>query len=55
MRDWAFENTPFNVLYSYMKAANIASEATAISIGMHKSGEYVDAEQELTSVYSLER
>ena len=55
VRDWAFDNTPFNVLYSYMKAANIASEATAISIGMHKSGEYVDTEQELTSVYTLER
>lgn len=55
VRDWAFDNTTFNVLYSYMKASNIASEATAISIGMHKSGEYVNAEQELTSVYTLER
>ena len=55
VRDWAFENTPFNILYSYMKADNIASEATAKSIGMHKTDEYVDAEQELTSVYTLER
>ena len=55
VRDWAFENTPFNVLYSYMKADNIASEATAKSIGMHKLDEYVDAEQELTLVYTLER
>lgn len=55
VRDWAFENTPFNVLYSYMKAENIASEATAKSIGMHKSGEFTDAEQELSLVYTLER
>lgn len=55
VRDWAFENTPFNVLYSYMKAENIASAATAKSIGMHKSNEYVDSEQELTLIYSLER
>ena len=55
VRDWAFGNTPFNVLYSYMKKANIASAATASSIGMHKTDEYTDAEQELTSVYTLER
>lgn len=55
VRDWAYENTPFNVLYSYMKKENIASSATAKSIGMHKLNEFVDAEQELTSVYTLER
>ena len=55
VRDWAFENTPFNVLYSYMKAANIASEATAKSIGMHKADEYVDSEQELALIFMLER
>jgi len=55
VRDWAFDNTPFNVLYSYMKAENIASAATAKSIGMRKVSEYIDGEQVLTSVYSLER
>ncbi len=55
VRDWAFDNTPFNVLYSYMKNGNIASAATAESIGMHKSGEYADADQVLTWVYSMER
>lgn len=55
VRDWTYENTPFNVLYSYMKVDNIPSEATAESIGMHKSHDYVDAEQELTLVYKLER
>lgn len=55
VRARAFENTPFNVLYSYMKAANTASEATAKSIGMLQSDAYMDAEQEVTPVYMLER
>lgn len=55
VRDWAWGHTPFNVLFSYMKKGNIASKATAESIGMHKTFEYVDAEQELTLVYKLER
>ena len=53
--DGAFENAPFNVRYTFVKADNLASEETANSIGMHKSGEYVDSEQELTSFYTLER
>ena len=55
VRDWAFENTPFNVLYSYMKAANTASEATARSIGMRRSEEFVNEEQEPIFVYMVER
>jgi len=55
VRDWAFNNTTFNVLYSYMKADNLASEATAKSIGMHKSHKYIDTEHALTLVYTLER
>ena len=55
VRDWAFDNTPFHVLFSYMKAENIASKATAKSIGMHPAGEYLDDQQALTSVNSLER
>ena len=33
-REWAFENTPFNILYSYMKKTNVASIATAMANGM---------------------
>ena len=55
VRDWAFVNTPFRLLYSYMKKGNAASAATAEAIGMYQSSEYVDAEQELTLVYTLER
>lgn len=54
-RDWAFENTPFCVLYSYMKSENIASSATAAAIGMCKVEEFIDAENELTAVYAIEK
>ena len=36
VRDWAFSNTPFLVLYSYMKSANTASSSTARSVGMQR-------------------
>ena len=59
VRDWAFKSTPFRVLYSYMKKENIASVATAKSIGMKKNSyipsEELSKEQELTLVYALER
>lgn len=54
-RDWAFENTPFRVLYSYMKKTNIASAATAVSVGMKYDGEYMDDENEITVVYAVAR
>ncbi len=55
VRDWAFESTPFRALYSYMKKENVASAATAQSIGMEKIDEYPDSDQKLTLVYALER
>ncbi len=54
-RDWAFANTPFNVLYSYMKQTNLPSAATAAANGMKKVGEYTDAENEITVVYAITR
>ena len=36
VRDWAFENTQYDCLYSYMKYTNVASYSTAASIGMKK-------------------
>lgn len=54
-RDWAFENTPFNILYSYMKKDNAASSAVAAANGMTKTDEYTDDENELTAVYSITR
>lgn len=55
VRDWVFENTPFNQVHSYMKSTNIPSISTAISYGCKKSGEYQDSENGITAVYSLSR
>ena len=52
-RDWAFEKTPFLTLHSYMKKANIASSATAVSCGMRKVEEFRDDENEITVVYAI--
>lgn len=54
-RDWAFENTPFNILYSYMKKSNVASSATAMANGMHKVDEFTDEENDVTVVYAITR
>ena len=51
----AFEITPFGVIYSYMKAENLASAATARSIGMTFEREFAGAEGEKTAVYSITR
>ena len=52
-RDWAFANTPFRQLFSYMKRDNLPSAATACAIGMRFQGDFVDAEGELSSVYAI--
>ena len=54
-RDWAFSNTPFLCLYSYMKKDNLPSAATAISVGMRLTEEYIDAENEPTTVFRITR
>ena len=55
VRDWTFENTPFNIIYSYMKKSNIASSATARSNGMCYVDEFNDSENEITVVYAITR
>ena len=54
-RDYVFENTPFNYVYSYMKYTNIASYATAMKIGMHFVEEYDDPVNVRTKVYAMTR
>lgn len=54
-RDWTFRNTPFNILYSYMKATNVPSVATAMANGMRKIDEFIDEENEKTVVYAITR
>ena len=55
VRDWTFENTPFGVLYSYMKSDNVPSFKTPEANGMKYADLFVDSEGEMTSVYSLTR
>ena len=54
VRDWAFENTDFDSIYSYMTVENVASYATAESIGMKRIKEYVDEDERLY-VYAITR
>ena len=54
-RDYAFENTPFNVIYSYMKYTNIGSYSVAIKNGMQKVDEFEDDVNTITHVYAITR
>lgn len=55
VRDWAFKNTPFNIIYSYMKKSNTASCKTAMSWGCKQVDEFKDNENEITLVFSVSR
>lgn len=55
VRDWAFEHTPYDALYSYMNATNIGSYSTAASIGMKRIKEYFDEKYRDMYVYTITR
>ena len=55
VRDWAFENTKYDCLYSYMKYTNVASFSTAAKIGMKKVKEYPDEKNEISYAYAITR
>ena len=55
VRDWTFNNTPFQIIYSYMKYTNEPSVKTAISYGCKQVGEYKDDENEITKVFAIPR
>lgn len=55
VRDWTFNNTPFNVVYSYMKRENMPSRKTAISYGCRQVDEFEDDENERTCVFAVTR
>lgn len=54
VRDWAFKNTPFNIVCSYMSSENEASYKTAISYGCKQIDEF-DDENGLTKVFAVSR
>ncbi len=55
VRDWAFENTKYDCLYSYMKYTNIGSYSTAIANGMKKVKEYPDEKNIISYTYAITR
>ncbi len=55
VRDWTFQNTPFNMVYSYMKYTNEPSYKTAISWGCKQVDKFEDSENEITKVLAISR
>ena len=55
VRDWAFENTDYNCIYSYMKYTNVGSYSTAIANGMRKVKEYKDEKNKTSYAYAITR
>ncbi len=55
VRDWTFNNTPFQIVYSYMKYTNEPSVKTAISYGCKQVDEYKDDENEITKVFAISK
>ena len=55
VRDWTFNNTPFQIVYSYMKYTNEPSVKTAISYGCKQVDEYNDDENEITKVFAISK
>lgn len=52
---WAFENSSFPAVYSYMKYTNIPSQRTAEKSGMRFMEEYADPDNDYTRVYCIRR
>lgn len=53
--DWIFCNTPFRMVYSYMKKENIPSSATALANDMRFIGEFTDSRGADMVVYGIDR
>lgn len=55
VRDWTFNNTPFNIVYSCMKYTNEPSAKTAMSYGCKQVDEFADEINEITKVFAITR
>ena len=55
VRDWVFNNTKYNEVYSYMTSSNVASYSLAKSLGMEKIKEYKDDHEGILFVYCIQR
>jgi RimJ/RimL family protein N-acetyltransferase len=55
VRDWAFSNTPFKAIYSFMKYTNEASARTAMAYGCRQVDEFSDDINEITKVFAISK
>ena len=55
VRDWVFQNTQYDKIYSYMKYTNVGSYATAMANGMKKVKEYPYQKNGISYVYAIKR
>lgn len=55
VRDWAFENTEYSHLYSYMTQKNVGSYGVAEAIGMKRIDEYFEEKYGDMYVYVISR
>lgn len=55
VRDWTFQNTPFQVVYSYMKHTNEPSARTAVAYGCKQVDEFQDEVNDITEVFAISR
>lgn len=55
VRDWAFEHTDYNCIYSYMKYTNVGSYLTAAANGMKRVKEYPDEKNGVSYAYAITR
>ncbi len=55
VRDWAFQNADYDIIYSYMKYTNVGSYSTAIANGMKKVKEYPDPKNTISYAYAITR
>ena len=54
-KDYIFENTPFNAIYSYTKYTNVGSFSVAVKNGMRLVEEFEDPVNTITKVYRITR
>ena len=55
VRDWVFQHTKYDAVYSYMKYTNEASYRTAVANGMRKVKEYPDEKNGISYAYAITR
>ena len=55
VRDWVFQNTDYDTVYSYMKYTNVGSYSTAMANGMKKVKEYPDPKNTISYAFAITR